>query len=161
MTGEEKDVNNKKQNSSAGELEDRIGYRFQNPELLDRALTRLAYSLENDLPEGFHMDALATLGDAAIDLAVLESLIESGMHDKGGLSVAKSDIVNMTVLRRAAEDMGLFRYVKWGRGEESQHIWTSGRVMAECMEAVAGAVYLDGGISSVEMILKNTGLITE
>jgi len=156
---EEENVDNENQTPSTGELEDRIGYRFQNPELLDRALTRLAYSLENDLPGGFHMDALATLGDAAIDLAVLESLIESGIHDKGELSVAKSDSVNMTVLRKAAEDIGLFRYVKWGRGEESQHIWTSGRVMAECIEAVAGAVYLDGGISSVEEILKITGII--
>ena len=148
-----------KKNFSAGDLEDRIGYRFQNPELLDRALTRLAYSLENGLPGGFHMDALATLGDAAIDLAVLESLIKSGMHDKGELSVAKSDIVNMTVLRKSAEDIDLYRYVKWGRGEESQHIWTSGRVMAECLEAVAGAVYLDGGISLVEEMLERTGII--
>ena len=146
---------------SAAELEDRIGYRFKNPELLNRALTRLAYSLENNLPEDFHMDALATLGDAVIDLIVLDSLIKSGIYEKGELSVAKSDIVNMTCLRKAAEDIGLFRYVKWGRGEESQHIWTSGRVMAESVEAIAGAVYLDGGVSPVEMVLRNIGLIAE
>ena len=65
----------------------------------------------------------------------------------------------MTVLRKSAEDLDLYRYVKWGRGEESQHIWTSGRVMAECLEAVAGAVYLDGGIFFVEKLLEKTGII--
>lgn len=159
MTEEEKYAGNRNQNFNAGELEESIDYRFKKRDLLDRALTRFAYSLENELPEGSHMDALATLGDAAIDLAVLESLIRSGMHDKGELSVAKSDIVNMTVLRRSAEEIDLYRYVKWGRGERSQHIWTSGRVMAECLEAIAGAVYLDGGISSVERILEKTGII--
>jgi ribonuclease III len=144
---------------SAGELEDKTGYRFQNPELLTRALTRLAYSLENNLTEGFHMDALATLGDAAIDLVILESLVKNGMNVKGELSISKTDLVNMTILRKTAENIGMERYVRWGRGETVQHIWTSGRVMAECFEALAGAAYLDGGIRAVEKILLKTGLV--
>lgn len=141
------------------ELEKKIGYRFKDPALLDRALTRHAYSLEESLSEYYHMDAYATLGDAAIDLVVLDSLVESGIHDKGILSVEKTDIVNMTILRNSAERLGLQDYVKWGRGENTQHIWTSGRVMAECFEAVAGAAYLDGGTDAVEKILRATGLI--
>ena len=141
------------------ELEEIIGYRFKDPDLLIRALTRLAYSLENDLPEGFHMDALATLGDAVIDVIVLESLMKSGLYNKGELSVAKSDIVNMTRLRKAAESIGLFRYVHWGKGELTGHIWTSGRVMAELCESVAGAVYLDGGIGAVDKILREKRII--
>ncbi|WP_048130773.1 ribonuclease III domain-containing protein [Methanolacinia petrolearia] len=141
------------------ELEEIIGYRFKNHELLTRALTRLAYSLENDLPEGFHMDALATLGDAVIDVIVLESLMKSGLYSKGELSVAKSDIVNMTRLRKAAESIELFRYVHWGKGEEASHIWTSGRVMAELCEALAGAVYLDGGLGAVEKVIREKELI--
>ena len=144
---------------SAGELEDKIGYRFQNPELLKRALTRLAHSLENNLPEGFHMDALATLGDAAIDLVVLESLVKGGMNVKGELSTSKTDLVNMTILRKTAENLEMERYVRWGKGEIAQHIWTSGRVMAECFEALAGAAHLDGGVPAVETILRKTGLI--
>lgn len=161
MTEEKKSGEKKGSTRSAGELEDKTGYRFQNPELLGRALTRRAYSLENNLPEDYHMDAYATLGDAAIDLIVLDYLIKSGVSDKGELSVAKSDMVNMSILRKKAEKIELFLYVNWGKGEASGHIWTSGRVMAECFEAVAGAAFLDGGISSVKTILEKTGLIPE
>lgn len=141
------------------ELEEKLGYDFSEKDLLTRALTRLAYASEHDFPGGFHMDALATLGDAAIDLVVLGSLMESGLHDKGELSTAKTDIVNMSRLRKAAEELDLYSYVMWGKGERTQHIWTSGRVMAECYEAVAGAAYLDGGITAVKNILEGSGLI--
>ncbi|MBN1431169.1 MAG: ribonuclease III family protein [Methanomicrobiaceae archaeon] len=158
MREEKYDNITKKLFESAAGLEEKTGYKFQNPDLLDRALTRRAYSLENGLPDDYHMDAYATLGDAVIDLIILDSLIKSGIYDKGELSVAKSDIVNMTVLRRAAERIELFQHVNWGKGEESLHIWTSGRVMAECFEAIAGAAYLDGGVPAVEKILFHAGL---
>ena len=59
----------------------------------------------------------------------------------------------MSVLRNKAEELTLHEYIRWGRGEEKQHVWTSGRVLAECVEALAGAVYLDGGIKAAREVL--------
>lgn len=139
------------------DLEGALGYRFCDQTLLSRAMTRLAAAKEEDCNDERSMDALATLGDAAIDVVVLEHLIAGGMESKGELSVTKMNMVNMTVLRRLAESFDLHRYVTWGKGESKQEIWRSGRVLAECMEAVCGAAYLDGGIPAVRTILMHLG----
>jgi len=141
-------------------LEETIGYTFRDRDLLRRALTRRARAQEEDCPDsGRHMDALATLGDAVIDTVVLESLYISGISGKGDISVAKMDMVNMSSLRRLAESIGLADHVLWGKGEQQQHVWTSGRVLAECMEALCGAVYLDGGIGAVKKVLERLSFL--
>lgn len=144
-------------NSLYTELEYALGYHFRDRSLLIRAMTRLAAAKEVDCDEDRSMDSLATLGDAAIDVVVLEHLIAEGMESKGELSVAKMNMVNMTVLRQLAESFDLHQYVTWGKGESKQEIWRSGRVLAECMEAVCGAAYLDGGIAGVRTILVHLG----
>ena len=140
-------------------LEQVMGYAFSDPGLLNRALTRLAYAKEQGLGDAAHMDALATLGDAVVDIVVIQSLVAAGEHDKGTITNRKTNCVNMTVLRRLAEQMSVEDYVYWGKGEDAQAVWTSGRVLAECMEALIGAVYLDGGIGAAERVLKEIGLI--
>jgi ribonuclease-3 len=141
-------------------LEEIIGYTFRDPDLLRRALTRRARAQEDDSPDSDrHMDVLATLGDAVIDTIVLESLYVSGISGKGDISVAKMNMVNMSSLRRLAESIGLADHVLWGEGERQQHVWTSGRVLAECMEALCGAVYLDGGIDGARKVLKHLSFL--
>lgn len=142
-------------------LSDITGYSFRDPQILKRALTRKAYCQEQDLPEGMHMDALATLGDAVIELHILSALVREGGCDKGEISVRKMDHVNMSVLRQAAENIQMNRYVSWGNGEKRNHIWTSGRVLAECIEALIGAVFLDGGYDSAGQVMKKIGLTPE
>ena len=141
-----------------GEVEERIGYTFRGRALLTRALTRLAYALEAGLPPDAHMDALATLGDAVINVAVVEAVVTDGAHDKGAITNKKMNLVNMTRLRALAEDLDLADYVRWGKGEAAQKVWTSGRVLAECLEALIGAVYLDGGMSAAAGVLRRLGL---
>ncbi|MFA7562927.1 MAG: ribonuclease III domain-containing protein [Methanoculleus sp.] len=140
------------------EIEERIGYTFRDPSLLLRALTRLAYTLEAGLPADAHMDALATLGDAVINVAVVEAVVVEGAHDKGAITNRKMNLVNMTRLRALAEDLDLADYVRWGKGEAAQKVWTSGRVLAECLEALIGAVYLDGGMGAAAGVLRRLGL---
>lgn len=140
-------------------LEARIGYHFRDAGLLSRALTRFAYAQEQGLGSGASMDALATLGDAVIELLVIEDLIEHGTVEKGAITVGKTNRVNMLQLRRRAESLELACYVRWGRGEESQAIWTSGRVLAECFEALIGGVYMDGGITAARVALASTEFI--
>ncbi|NLB01425.1 MAG: ribonuclease III family protein [Methanomicrobiales archaeon] len=140
------------------EIEGRIGYTFRDSSLPLRALTRLAYTLEAGLPADAHMDALATLGDAVINVAVVEAVIAEGAHDKGAITNRKMNLVNMTRLRALAEDLDLADYVRWGKGEAAQRVWTSGRVLAECLEALIGAVYLDGGMGAAAGVLRRLGL---
>jgi len=64
----------------------------------------------------------------------------------------------MTRLRSLAEDLDLEGYVRWGKGEAAQAVWTSGRVLAECLEALVGAVYLDGGMNAAAGVLRRLGL---
>lgn len=139
-------------------LEERIGYVFTDRTLLLRALTRLAYALETGLPPAAHMDALATLGDAVINVVVVEAVIAGGAHDKGAITNRKMNLVNMSRLRALAEGIDLAGYVRWGKGEASQRVWTSGRVLAECLEALIGAVYLDGGMEAAAGVLRRLGL---
>jgi ribonuclease III len=141
-------------------LEARIGHPFANPALLQRALTRLAYAREQGLSDTDHMDALAVLGDAVIELAVIEDLVLRGESDKGAITNKKTNRVNMLQLRMLAESLQIHRHVLWGKGEEAQHIWTSGRVLAECIEAVIGAVYLDGGVDAVRQVLREIAFLT-
>lgn len=141
-----------------GEIEERIGYVFRDRSLLLRALTRLAYTLEAGLPLDAHMDALATLGDAVINVVVVEAAVAGGAHDKGAITNKKMNLVNMSRLRSLAEDLNLADYVRWGKGEATQGVWTSGRVLAECLEALIGAVYLDGGMHAATGVLRGLGL---
>lgn len=131
----------------------KIGYTFSNEDLLLHALTRTAYARENELSMSDTMDSLAVLGDAVLDLIVIRKLIEDGEFDKGEITRKKIDLVNMTVVRRLAEDIGLPAYMRWGKGEIRMQIWTSGRVSAECFEALMGAAYLDGGVEASAAIL--------
>ncbi|HQD25159.1 MAG TPA: ribonuclease III domain-containing protein [Methanoculleus thermophilus] len=139
-------------------LEERIGYAFTDRTLLLRALTRLAYALETGLPPAAHMDALATLGDAVINVVVVEAVVADGAHDKGAITNRKMNLVNMSRLRALAEDLDLADHVRWGKGEAAQRVWTSGRVLAECLEALIGAVYLDGGMEAAAGVLRRLGL---
>ncbi|MCK9312904.1 MAG: ribonuclease III [Methanocorpusculum sp.] len=133
-------------------LYEKIGYTFKNEALLNRALTRTAYARENEHSMNDTMDSLAVLGDAVLDLVVICQLLGEGEFDKGEITRRKIDLVNMSVVRRVAEELGLTDYMKWGKGELRMQIWTSGRVSAECFEALMGAVYLDGGLGAAQML---------
>ncbi len=142
-------------------LEESLGCTFQNPTLLTRALTRSAYAREAGIDADAHMDALAVLGDAVIELAVLEAIIFQGDSDKGTITNKKINAVNMLRLRNAAESLDLSDYVLWGKGERQMEIWTSGRVLAECYEALIGALYLDNGMDAVKSVLHASLIISD
>ncbi|HJJ32679.1 MAG TPA: ribonuclease III [Methanocorpusculum sp.] len=138
-------------------LYQKIGYVFTNTSYLQHALTRTAYAREHGLPIAKAMDYLAVLGDSVLDTVVIKDIIDAGVADKGEITRQKTNLVNMTVFRRLAESIDLASYVSWGKGEKEMRIWESGRVSAECFEALAGAVYLDGGIEAVETMFETVG----
>jgi ribonuclease-3 len=131
-----------------------IGYTFRNEMYLDHAMTRTAYARENEIPTNKTMDPFAILGDAVLDVVIIFEIMMNGEYDKGEITRKKIDAVNMTVVRKIAERLDLPSYVRWGKGELHMHIWTSGRVSAECFEALIGAAYLDGGVEATTTIIK-------
>ncbi len=135
-----------------------IGYTFADSSLLEDALTRVSYAAENGIDQIHTMDRYAVLGDAVLDVAVVEYLLEIGEADKGDITLKKISLVNMTVFRRIAEQIGLLVLVHWGKGELRMRIWESGKISAECFEAMVGAAYLDGGMDAVRVIIRAVGL---
>lgn len=88
-------------------LYDKLGYTFKNEEYLTHATTRTAYAREHDTPMKETMDSLAVL-----DLVVICEILEEGEYDKGEITRWKIDAVNMTVIRRVAEELDLPSYIR-------------------------------------------------
>ena len=89
------------------DLYDKIGYTFTNPQYLSHALRRTAFAREQNISLDETMDYLAVLGDAVIEIVTIQSIIDSGVTDKGEITRQKTAKVNMSVLRKLAEDISL------------------------------------------------------
>jgi len=122
-----------------------LGYRFTTPGLLERALTHR--SLVNELPDaGPDNEAFEFLGDAALELWVRGRLYEQMGEDRPGpLSEAADALVSREALAEVARDVGLGPHLRLGRGMELQGGRDRASLLANGLEAVIGAVYLDGG----------------
>jgi ribonuclease-3 len=148
----------------AEQLEERLGYRFNRPEFLERALTHSSAvpELRAERAEG-SMEAVAVhdnerlefLGDAVLELLTREYLLESFPEWKEGqLSKSRARLVNAHSLGEAARRVNLGAHLRLGRGEEK----TGGRekpaILADAFEAVVAAVYLDAGLDATREMLK-------
>src|SRR5271167_2248250 len=152
--------------SDAGQLEERLGYRFKKPELLERALTHSsavpelrAERTEESAAAAAIQDneRLEFLGDAVLELLAREYLLESFPEwSEGQLSKSRARLVNAHSLHDAASRVKLGEHLRLGRGEEK----TGGRekpaLLADAFEAVVAAIYLDGGLGPARELLKKT-----
>jgi ribonuclease-3 len=148
----------------AEQLEERLGYRFKRPELLERALTHssavpeLRADRAEESSEGAAMqdnERLEFLGDAVLELLAREYLLESFPGwSEGQLSKSRARLVNAHSLEDAARRIRLGDYLRLGRGEEK----TGGRekptLLADAFEAVVAAVYVDAGLDPIREMLK-------
>ena len=148
----------------AEQLEERLGYGFKRPELLERALTHSSAvpELRAELAEGSAEAAairdnerLEFLGDAVLELLAREYLLESFPEwREGQLSKSRARLVNAHSLEDAARRIKLGEHLRLGRGEEK----TGGRekptLLADAFEAVVAAVYLDAGLGATREMLK-------
>jgi ribonuclease-3 len=139
------------------ELDRRLGHRFRDPVLLERALTHASYANEN--PSTPDNAALALLGDAALGLVVAEHLWRAGPDTPVGvLTPRRAELVSGERLARWAADVDLGPLLRLGRGEDQ----TGGRaresVLATALEAVLGVVYLEGGVAAVRLVVGRLAL---
>jgi len=141
------------------DLQSKIGYIFQETALLERALTRRAYAHEKGLPDDAHQEALATLGDAVVSVAVIHALMQRGIARKGEITVEKMRIVSLLPLNEVGRSLDLQKYIRFNRGEEKQEIWRCSDALTETLEAIVGAVYLDGGMEASIRVLRTIGCV--
>lgn len=131
-------------------LEQIIDYKFKNPELLVKALTHKSYQFENKKPTSEHNECLEFLGDAVVDLILGEILFKRfPSDDEGGLSKKRASLVNETILSYIALDISLDRHILLGKGEFTSGGSTRPRLIASALEALIGAIHLDGGYIEV------------
>jgi ribonuclease-3 len=138
-------------------LEENLGYKFTNKSLLDRALTRKAYALEQHQQnkECEDQEIYRTLGDAVLKAVLIDLLIKSGCSTRGEITSRKKSLEREEALAEISKGLGIGSFLKLGKGEEKQNLQEEPYVLAETFEAVIGAVYLDGGFeASKETITK-------
>lgn len=133
------------------ELELKIGYKFRDFSLLERAMMHSSYTNERHLPKYQCNERLEFLGDAVLELVSSEFLFkESPKMPEGELTKTRASMVCEPSLALCARDIDLGSYLLLGKGEEA----TGGRlrdsVTSDAMEALIGAVYLDGGFTSAK-----------
>ena len=130
-------------------LQHRIGYRFRNRELLDKALKHrsFVYAKQGDGIES--NERLEFLGDAVLDLIVAEFLFRK-FEDKreGDLTQMKSLFVSRTVLSRKARGIDLGRFILLSREERNAKGYDQPSILSDGFEALIGAIYLDGGLEA-------------
>ena len=133
------------------ELEKKIGYEFRDFSLLKRAMMHSSYTNEKHLPKYECNERLEFLGDAVLELVSSEFLFrESPTMPEGELTKTRASMVCEPSLALCARDLDLGSYLLLGKGEEA----TGGRerdsVTSDAMEALIGAVYLDGGFTNAK-----------
>ncbi len=133
------------------EFEDRLGYRFGNIALLERALTHSSYSGGKNNGSN---ERLEFLGDAVLQIAVSQYLFTNMTTvPEGGLTKLRASIVCENSLYSFAKRIDLGRFIYLGKGEEM----TGGRdrrsILADAFEAVIAAIYLDGGMPQAERFI--------
>jgi ribonuclease-3 len=122
------------------------------PESLDRALTHRSYAYENgNLPTN---ERLEFLGDSVLGVVVTDTLYRGYPHlPEGQLAKLRAAVVQMGALAEVARELNLGAFIRLGRGEEV----TGGRdkpsILADTLEAVIGAVYIDGGLAEATRLV--------
>ena len=127
-------------------LEAALGHAFGDPELAEAALRHASFS--NETRAVSSNERLEFLGDAVLGLVAAEVLYrEHPEWSEGALTRARAALVNRTNLARCARALGLGSLVRLGRTERTSGGADKETILANCFEAVLGAVYLDGGLA--------------
>ena len=126
------------------ELQDRIGYSFNNPEYLRRALMHSSY-----VPgTGGDNERMEFLGDAVLELCVSEELFFRFPNmQEGQLTKSRASIVCESALFEAAKGVGLGEFLLLGHGEDASGGREKPSILSDAFEAVIAAIYLDGGFT--------------
>ena len=129
-------------------LETKLGYQFQNPKLLDHALTHSSYANEHHLGSISSNERLEFLGDSVLGMIVAVHLYRTFPDlPEGDLTRIRANLVCEGSLVLVAKEWDLGRYLKLGKGENACGGRSRPSILADAVEAVLAAVFLDGGLA--------------
>jgi ribonuclease III len=141
---------------SLDEIEAIVGYRFANPSLLVSALTRRSFWHENRETCEEHNERMEFLGDAVLGLVIADVLYrEFPEEEEGELQKKRGSLVNRAALAQLMRHLDLGRFVRMGRGDEMSGCRDRDSILADTLEAVIAAVYLDGGFPHAEKMIES------
>lgn len=138
-------------NEMLEELQGKIGYQFHNKELLKQALTHSSFANEQKINKLKNYERLEFLGDAVLELISSEFLFrENPDMPEGQLTKLRASMVCEPALAYCARDIKLGEYMLLGKGEEATGGRNRDSITSDVMEAVIGAIFLDGGIEEAK-----------
>ena len=130
------------------ELQRRLQHEFSNPGLLTQALTHRSFSAD-------HYERLEFLGDSVLNLAVSDLLyVRLGTLPEGDLSRVRANLVKQETLYQLAMDLGLPQVMRLGEGEVRSGGQKRPSILADTLEAIIGAVYLDAGFATAQALVQ-------
>jgi ribonuclease-3 len=136
-------------------LEHRLDYHFKNFALLQQAITHKSYLNEAREQTQKDNERLEFLGDAVLDLIISQDLLSNYPDtQEGELSKMKARIVSETALARVARRLEIGHYLLLGRGEEITQGRTKPSLLANALEAILAAIYLDGGLEAASRVIQ-------
>ena len=135
-------------NESLKTLQNRLQHEFRHPNLLTRALTHRSFSVD-------HNERLEFLGDSVLNLAVADLLYERlSALPEGDLSRVRANLVKQDTLHQLAVALGLPDVIRLGEGEARSGGQKRPSILADALEAVIGAVYLDAGFPAAQGLVQ-------
>lgn len=128
-------------------LQARLQHEFSNMQLLTRALTHRSFSVD-------HNERLEFLGDSVLNLAVADLLFERlSALPEGDLSRVRANLVKQETLHQLAVGLGLSEFIRLGEGEARSGGQKRPSILADVLEALIGAVYLDAGFAAAQALV--------
>ena len=137
------------------DFSDKIGYTFKNSSMQEQALTRVGFAKEKrdrheECPD---QSEFTTLGDAVLKMALIQILREEGTINPGEITIKKSHLENETRLAQIALNLNIWPDIRKDKGEENRGIESQPSLMAETLEAVIGAIFLDSNLDTVKNVI--------
>ncbi|MCK9274205.1 MAG: ribonuclease III [Syntrophales bacterium] len=138
------------------EFEKLIGYRFGNISLLKEALTHSSFVNENQ-SLGYHdNERLEFLGDAVLQLCISEIIYKKFPdHDEGSLSKMRASLVTEQPLAEVSRKLNVSKWLHLGKGESTSGGREKNSILANALEAIIAAVFLDGGYAEVKAVVSS------
>lgn len=124
-------------------LEKKLGIKFNNPDLLQQAVTHRSYLNEHRDYALDHNERLEFLGDAVLELVVTEYLYENYSNPEGELTNWRASLVNGEMLAKLSKRLGVEEYLLMSKGEAKDTGKARQYLLANAFEAITGAIYLD------------------
>ncbi len=135
-------------------LESRIGYHFHNPGLLQTALTHSSYANERHAAGAVSYERLEFLGDSILGLTSAELLYaHEPALPEGRMTRLRAELVCESSLHTAALSLGLGEFMRLGHGEELTGGRERASILADMVESIIAAIYLDGGIDEAKAFI--------